>query len=65
MATEKGNCKISGVRVFEEEYSSEWASINKLFVTPKKNETIRVVTGFRKLNLLLNKVCHPFPIPKR
>jgi hypothetical protein len=28
----------------------------------RKNGTIRVVTDFRKLNLLW--ICHPFPIPK-
>jgi hypothetical protein len=33
-----------------------------LFAIPKKNRTVRVVTDFRKLNLLLK--CHPFPIPK-
>jgi hypothetical protein len=32
------------------------------FAIPKKNRTIRVVTDFRKVNLLLK--CHPFPIPK-
>jgi hypothetical protein len=34
------------------------------FEIPKKNGTIRVVTDFRKLNLLLNYPSHPFPIPK-
>jgi hypothetical protein len=32
------------------------------FAIPKKNGTIRVVSDFRKLNLLLKR--HPFPIPK-
>jgi hypothetical protein len=38
------------------DYSSEWASIFPSFAIPKKNGTIRVVTDFRKLNLLL-KCC--------
>jgi hypothetical protein len=49
------------IGVFEEDYSSEWASVSPKFATPKKNGTIRVVTYFRKLNLLLNH--HPTPIP--
>jgi hypothetical protein len=44
--------------------TSEWASICPSFAIPKKNgaSTIRVVTDFRKLNLLLKRC--PFPIPK-
>jgi hypothetical protein len=36
------------------------------FAIPKKNgaSTIRVVTDFRKLNLLLKQTSHPFPIPR-
>jgi hypothetical protein len=43
------------IGVLEEDYSSEWASICPSFAIPKKNgsRTIRVVTDFRKLNLLL------------
>jgi hypothetical protein len=37
--------------VLKEDYFSEWASPS--FVIPKKNGTIRVVSDFRKLNLLL------------
>jgi hypothetical protein len=48
------------IEVLEEDYSSEWASPS--FTIPKKNGTIRVVTDFRKLNLLLK--LHPFRIPK-
>jgi hypothetical protein len=48
------------IGVIEEDYSSEWASPS--FAITKKNGTIRVVTDFRKLNLLLKR--HPFPIPK-
>jgi hypothetical protein len=50
------------IGVLEEDYSSEWAFITPSFAIPKKNGTIRVVTDFRKLNLLLKR--HPFPIPK-
>jgi hypothetical protein len=50
------------IGVLEEDYSSEWASMFPTFVIPKKNGTIRVVTDFRKFNLLLK--CQPFPIPK-
>jgi hypothetical protein len=48
------------IGVLEEDYSSKWSSPS--FAIPKKNGTIRVVTDFRKLNLLLKR--HPFPIPK-
>jgi hypothetical protein len=34
------------------------------FAISKKNRTIRVVTDFRKLNLLLKQTSHPFSIPK-
>jgi hypothetical protein len=54
------------IGVLEEDYSSEWASLILSLAIPKKNgsSTIRVVTDFRKLNLLLNVIGHPFPIPK-
>jgi hypothetical protein len=48
------------VGVLEENYSSEWALPS--FAIPKKNGTIRVVTDFRKLILLLKR--HPSPILK-
>jgi hypothetical protein len=53
-----------GEGLLEEDYSSEWASLFPSFAIPKKNgaSTIRVITDFRKLNLLLKR--HPFPIPK-
>jgi hypothetical protein len=53
---------VIGVLEEETDYSSEWASMCPSFAIPKKNGTIRVVTDFRKLNLLLKR--HPFPIPK-
>jgi hypothetical protein len=46
------------IEVLEEDYSSECASPS--FAIPKKNETIRVVTDFRKINLFLN--CRVSPI---
>jgi hypothetical protein len=58
--------RLVDIGVLEEETdcSSEWASYFPSFAIPKKNgaSTIRVVTDFRKLNLLLKR--HPFPIPK-
>jgi hypothetical protein len=41
--------------ILEEDYSSEWSYRIPSFAIPKKNgeETIRVATDFRKLNLLL------------
>jgi hypothetical protein len=48
------------IGVLEEDYSSERASYIPSFAIPKKNGTIRVVTDFRKLNLLLE--CRTSPI---
>jgi hypothetical protein len=47
--------RLVDIGVLEEDYSSEWASRILTFAIPKKNgsSTIRVVTDFRKLNLLL------------
>jgi hypothetical protein len=56
--------RLVDIRVLEEDYSSEWASLVPSFAIPKKNGTIRVVTDFKKLNLLLTYPSHPFPIPK-
>jgi hypothetical protein len=50
------------IGVLEKDYSSEWSSLFPSFANAKKNGTIRVVTDFRKLNLLLKR--HPYPIPK-
>jgi hypothetical protein len=43
--------RLVDIGVLEEDYSSGWTSPS--FAIPKKNGTIRVVTDFRKLNLLL------------
>jgi hypothetical protein len=58
--------RLVDIGVLEEGYSSEWASLFPSFAIPKKNsgKSIRVVTDFRKLNLLLKHPSHPFPIPK-
>jgi hypothetical protein len=40
--------RLVDIGVFEEDYSSEWASICPSFAIPKKNGKIRVVTDFRK-----------------
>jgi hypothetical protein len=47
--------RLVDIGVLEEDYSSEWASCSPSFAIRKKNgaATIRVVTDFRKLNLLL------------
>jgi hypothetical protein len=54
------------IGVLEEDYSSEWVSIFPSFAIPKKNgsNTIRVVTDFRKLNLLLKRRMSPISYSK-
>jgi hypothetical protein len=52
------------IGVLEEEYFSEWASCITSFAIPKKNGTIRVVTDFRKLNLLLKLHFSPISYSK-
>jgi hypothetical protein len=47
--------RLVDIGVLEEYYSSEWASRIPSFAIPKKNGTTRVVTDFRKLNLLLKR----------
>jgi hypothetical protein len=46
--------RLVDIGVLEEDYSFEWASMSPSFAIPKKNgsATIRVVTDFRKINLL-------------
>jgi hypothetical protein len=53
--------RLVGIGVLEEDYSSEWASMCPSFAIAKKNvsATIRVVTDFRKLNLLLKRRISP------
>jgi hypothetical protein len=46
--------KLVDIRVLEEDYSSEWASLSpSSHAITKNNGTMRVVSDFRKLNLLL------------
>jgi hypothetical protein len=54
--------RLVDIGVLEEDYSSEWASPS--FAIPKKNGTIRVVTDFRKLNLLLKLKMLPISYSK-
>jgi hypothetical protein len=54
--------RLVDIGVLEEDYSSEWASSS--FEIPKKNGTIRVVTDFRKLNLLLKRRMSPISYSK-
>jgi hypothetical protein len=52
------------IGILEGDYSSEWASLFPKFAIPKKNGTIRVVTEFRKLNLLLKPSMSPISYSK-
>jgi hypothetical protein len=58
--------RLVEIGVLEEDYSSEWDSICPSFEIPKKNgsSTIRVVTDFRKLNLLLKRIVSPISYSK-
>jgi hypothetical protein len=59
--------RLVDIGVIEEDYSSEWASGFPSFAIPKKNgesNTIRVVTDFRKINLLLKLCMSPISYSK-
>jgi hypothetical protein len=58
--------RLVDIGVLEEDYSSEWASVMPSFAIPKNNgsSTIRVVTDFRKLNLLLKRRISPISYSK-
>jgi hypothetical protein len=56
--------RLVDIGVLEEDYSSEWASCSPSFAILKKNGTIRVVTDFRKLNLLLKHAISPISYSK-
>jgi hypothetical protein len=60
----KENVRLVDIGVLEEDYSSEWASLFLSFAVPKKKGTIRVVTDFRKLNLLLKRRRSPISYSK-
>jgi hypothetical protein len=54
--------RLVDIKVFEEDYSSEWASPS--FSIPKKNRTVRIVTDSRNLNLLLKHRMSPISYSK-
>jgi hypothetical protein len=56
--------RLVDIGFLEEDYFSEWPSIFSSFAIPKKNGTIRVVTAFRKLNLLLKRRISPISYSK-
>jgi hypothetical protein len=47
--------RLVDIGVLEEGYSSEWSSPSFTIPKMKRESTIRVVTDFRKLNLLLKR----------
>jgi hypothetical protein len=53
--------RLVEIEVLEEEYASEWSSYFPKFAIPMKigAATIRVVTNFRKFNLLLKRRLSP------
>jgi hypothetical protein len=58
--------RLVDIGVLEENYSSEWASSSPSFAIPNENgsSTIRVVTDFRKINLLLKRRMSPISYSK-
>jgi hypothetical protein len=58
--------RLVGIGFLEEDYSSEWSSRIPSLPIPKKNgaSTIRVITDFRKLNLLLKQRMSPISYSK-
>jgi hypothetical protein len=53
---------LANIGVLEEDNSSELSSPSFAIPNKYREETLRVVIDFRKLNLSLER--HPFPIPK-
>jgi hypothetical protein len=58
--------RLVDIGVLEEDYSSEWSSMCLSFAIPKRNgcSTIRVVTDFRKLKILLKLRVSPISYSK-
>jgi hypothetical protein len=56
--------RLEDIGVLEEDYSYEWASLSPSFEIPKNNGTIRVVTDFRKFNVLLKRRMSPMSYSK-
>ena len=52
--------RLCEIGVLKRQRESEWVS--PTFITPKKDQTVRVVSDFRRLNKML--VRKPFPLPK-
>ena len=59
-ATKKEIARLCSIGVLERNHDSEWAAAS--FVQPKKTGDVRVLTDFRKLNVVLKR--QPFPLPK-
>jgi hypothetical protein len=58
--TKKEMDRLTNIGVFRRSYDSEWAA--PTFVQPKKTGDVRILTDFRKLNMVLKR--KPFPLPK-
>ena len=58
--TKKEIERFCSIGVMERNHDSEWAAAS--FIQPKKMGDVRVLTDFRKLNLVLKR--QPFPLPK-
>jgi hypothetical protein len=56
--------KLEVIGVLEEDYSYEWASICSTYAILKKNGMIRVISNFRKLNLLSKHRMSPISYSK-
>jgi hypothetical protein len=58
--------RLVDIGVLEEDNLSEWASCSSSFAITKKNGsiTVRVVTDFRKLKLLLKRTTSPISYSK-
>jgi hypothetical protein len=52
--------RLCNIGVLEWQPSSRWASLT--FIIPKKNSTVRTISGFWELNMRI--VRKPYPIPK-
>jgi hypothetical protein len=56
----KENKRLYNIVVLEWQPSLQWAS--PIFITPKKDSTVRTISDFRELNKCI--VRKPYPIPK-
>jgi hypothetical protein len=56
--------RLVDIGVLKEDYSSKCSSLFPSVAIPKKNGTIRVVTDFRELNLLLKRKVSPISYSK-